>query len=401
NISAVNSKVQAVLSTSGIYVEFVFTDSRGVKVRKILNMYNLSSSGVTYSFEKCTQLKYFNINSQILSDFKKDIRKFVATSLFTFIITTDKKLYVIDEERIIDAVTFENDGKGWTDKDSLIYMNPESDQELYYLNDNAYLQNILDIAETPNGIYISDKYGLYELQTNKNLICRMEIEDNQELIAYLPHSNRTFTEGKVIILMDNSKRDFVYHTYLNDYSKKLISTERLRYNYLDLFNSNNYQLYKEDKVDYESDKPIIDFKATLYCTFIDKMSVIYNTSNNDYITVDKTTYSEVKKLNPQKYIVLTNKYGFIKYDNLLDIPSTNNSRVATINEIKTLRFVHNKGDNLTYEDVIKTIRGLLDKALEERTNDLSTINSDSFEYKTNNQHLDPNMKWYTGNTTAN
>lgn len=364
NLNPTTSKIDVIKSAAGIFIAFEISDGTD-SVSLIMFVNNLIKTGISYNFKVQTILNLFNNDTYNSSTYNEGFKKLVSTSLFNFLISKNNKLYIIDEKRIVKALKFTETAKGWTDKDSVLYMNPETNQEEYYLCDNAYLQSVQDIFETPNGIFISDNEGVYLLEASKNLVCEYFVSNNSKVIKYLPIYNRDGTIGSLYVdndyTVNNNKK---YSIYTNNYATKRISSKKLRYKYLDLF-KNDYQLFENENTEYDEERPIIDFKATLYCSFVDHLSPIYNINALNNISYTHfETYGEIKD-SASKYTLSTNKYGFLKYDNYLTLDKSNLNKISDINEVKRIKISHSANDNVTYREVIENIHAIIAKEYED------------------------------------
>jgi hypothetical protein len=364
-INATSSELNVCKMISGIYVSVKLSNASN-HIELVYHVNKLTKTGISYDFEVQTILQELNLSTQVTSNYEHGIKKIISTSLLDFIISEDDKLYVIDEERIVKAISFKYvENAGYTDKDSVLYMNPENNQDEYYLVDNAYLQNVQDVVETPNGIYIIDKYGIYNLESTKNLKCVLNVDTNCRIIKYLKDYNKTGTAGAAIVdSKTNATVNKIYNVYRNDYLLKDISTKKLRYNYIDLFDDKKYQLFTTADAEYEDNIPIIEFKSVLYCSFVDHLSPIYNT-----IATNKIVYSNDISLqsipNAQRYTIAPNKYGFIKYDNILTLDDNKINRISDINEVKKIKIIHNATDTYTLNDALDAITEIINKCKEE------------------------------------
>lgn len=392
NLNPVKSTVDAIKSAAGIYVSATFINNANESVNFVVSLSNLIENDRNYTFKNQKILKEYNKNTNVSNTYTHGVKKLISTNLLDFIISTDNKLYIIDEERITKAIQFTDLENGfWSDKDSPIYMEPESNQDQYYISDNAYLQNVYDIADTPNGIIISDEKGIYKLNPDKNLDCILFVGDNTRLITYLPIFDENGLKGAALTENINAVTK-VYNIYTYDYSNKNLSNEHLRYKYIDLFKS-DYQKYIDDDTEYSSDKPIINFKCELYVTLIDHLSVIYNPEGIYNISyINNLPLSTIKSFNPEMFTLTTNKYGFKKYVNILSLDNNTSNQVSDINELKRIRIVHKKDDGVTFNELYEAIMKLVKKQYLDTISDETVISR--FAYTTHNA-IDPAWKQYT------
>lgn len=394
NLNPTKSKVDAIKSASGIYVSATFINNANETVNFVVSLSNLIENDRNYIFKNQNILNEYNKITNILDTYTRGVKKLISTNLLDFIISSDNKLFIIDEERITKAIQFTDLGNGfWSDTDSPIYMEPESNQDQYYISDNAYLQNVYDIVDTPNGIIISDEKGIYKLNPDKNLDCVLFVGDNTRLITYLPTFDRDGLKGAALTENINAITK-IYNIYTYDYSNKNLSNEHLRYKYIDLFKS-DYQKYIDDDTEYSSDKPIINFKCDLYVTLIDHLSVIYNPESIYNIRyINNLPLSTIKSFNPEMFTLTTNKYGFKKYVNILSLDNNTSNQVSDINELKRIRIVHKKDDGVTFDELYETIMKLVRKQYIDIISDETIISR--FAYTAHNR-IDPAWKQYTKN----
>lgn len=359
NLGATKSKLNVCETISGVYASLkLINNDNSVDLVYFIN--KLTKTGISYNFEIQRILQELNLKSNISNNYVNGVKKIISTSLLDFIISEDNKLYVIDEERIVKAISFDLiENLGYTDKNSVIYMKSENNQDEYYLVDNAYLQNVQDVVETPNGIFIIDDHGIYALESTKNLKCVLNVDSNNKIVKYLKDYNKTGTAGAAIVdAKTDSSINKIYNVYRNDYLLKDISTKKLRYNYIDLFDNEKYQLFTTVDAEYKADIPIIEFTSILYCSFVDHLSPIYNT-----VATNKIVYSNDIALQDiptaQSYVLSSNKYGFIKYDNILSFDDDKLNRISDINEVKKIKIIHNASDSYTLNDALDAITELI------------------------------------------
>ena len=399
-----NSEIMGFSDMSGIYLGLNYRNDSNGNVSFIIHLSSLSVVGISYVFSTSNLLSVFNKSNSATSNLAYKIKKFVKTRLFNFLITDTEQLYIFDESRIVKAITFEEvPDKGWTDKNSVIYMKPDKNQEEYYLVNNAYLQNVLDVIDTPNGIVISDRKGIYILEESKNLVCKLYMDEDAQVIKYLPSMDMYGRFGGVITVENPSDTILKYGIYKNDYLLKEYSGNKLRYEYIDLFTS-DYQLYDSDVEEYDTETPIIDFHAILYISFVDHLSILYNNTGTYNIhTSNGLTYGQLNDPTyiGKKYTISTNKYGFIKYDNILDI-DTSKSRISDINSIKKFKIIHRPNDSFTYQDAIDTIHAMIQKEYEKYKNDLVYVKgSKKYKANTNEDEALNNIKYRENNKLYN
>lgn len=362
--------------TTGIYIGANYIGESS-SVPFILHCNNLVISGISYLFTENNILSVYNKNNKSTSALNLKISKMINTKLFNFLILENNELFIFDEKRIVKAISFEYvENKGWSDKNSVLYMKPDANQDEYFLIDNAYLQKVIDVVDTPNGVIIVDKDGIYSLDESKNITCRLFFENNSELVKYLPSFDKYGRSGVAISIDDKTSPIHKYSIFKNDYLLKEYSGNKIRYEYLDLFTS-NYQLYDENVETYNEELPIVDFHSILYISFVDHLSVLYNSTGDTNISEDESlTYSLLfnPDYNTQKYCISPNKYGFIKYDNILSL-NTSESRISDINLIKKFKIIHKADSDFTYQDALDNIHEMIKKEYEKFKSDPVYINS--------------------------
>ena len=401
NINPVDSELFGFSDATGLYIGANYIGESS-NHSFIINANKLVISGISYLFTENSLLTVFNKLNNNTSDLRNKIKKMIKTRLFNFLILENNELFVFDEQRITKAITFEEvENKGWTDKNSILYMKPESNQDEYYLIDNAYLQNVKDVVDTPNGVIIIDKEGLYTVDESKNITCRLFFDNNSEVLTYLPSFDKYGRSGILISIDDKTAAIKKYSIYKNDYVLKEYSGNKLRYEYLDLFTS-DYQLYDENIDKYDEELPVIDFHSILYISFVDHLSVLYNTIEDNNISYDEaSTYSVIQnpEYNAQKYCISPNKYGFVKYDNILSLDKSE-SRVSDINAIKKLKIIHKADDTFTYQDAVDTIHEIVRKEYEKFRSDMVYIKG-PVTYESNNSEFEPFKHIEYGTYTPN
>src|SRR5574344_711005 len=360
---------------NGVSVIVSYKKASG-KFTNIVNFNGLTYTGTDIEFTTIKLLDYFNTTTRTTESFTKYIQSVKHTSLFDFGITDDNKLVVFDNMYIYDAITFteeyedvkttdsngtvviEHRKLGYSTKNSLLYMSPESNESEYYNSDSIFLCNVFDVVETKSGIYIYDKHGVYELFNNKNLKTRFYSEDGKITTSI---SNVGNLYGIIICKSDNMTSVF-YHSY-DVYD----STEnKLRYKYTDLYNG-KWQTFKTANDTYDSTLKIIEFSGVLYVSIIDRMSSMYNTNGLHNITYKTDIpYSEIDpyishpydfNINTQtitknvpitKFVFTVNKYGITNYHGFETLEDVKN--ISDINSIKSFILIHKPSDGLTFDD---------------------------------------------------
>lgn len=362
-------------SETGIFIHLNYESEINGKKTVILSVRDLKINKSNYIFKHTDILKKYNKTTNISYSLTDVVKKIVSTSLLTFGITDDNKLLIIDDNYIIEALNFvpvEENGeiKGYSDKDSVLYMKPVEGEDELYLIDKPYLQDVKAIYQSFKGnIYILDGKGVYELTTTKNLVCKFWTD------------NSTFTDivvNKVTEAYIVSEKDGKQNIFCHNFDYDDSSSKKLRHKYFDLING-DYEKYDPDNdySNYSTDETVmIDFKAKLYCTLIDKMSSIYNSKDtfNMYYTNNAYTFNDVNPAKPHnidivvngqsvtknitinKFTLSTNKYGFINY---FGFTLLNTSNLSDINDENLYVLIHKSGDNLSIADYREVIYRLI------------------------------------------
>ena len=400
SFNAVSSKLEAVSTVAGIYLSATYTNANGESKNYVICLNNCVQTSHEYNFETMKVLKALNMDTNVESPYTKGVYKLVDSNLFTFIISEDHQLYVVNNDNIVKAVRFNAVEEGmYTDKNSLIYMRPEENQDQYYLQDNAYLQNVLDIQNTENGVLIIDEKGIYLLNIDKNLDCLLFVGDNDHVVRYLSYYAGDGSCGAALVKSDGANSSDIYSIYKNDYTNKDISKQRLRYNYIDLFKT-EYQLYTTDDAEYDPSKPIIDFKANFYVTLVDHMSNLFNPKSETNkqarsIEYDSSawTFSDFKANigADNKILISPNKYGFKKYVDIITLNDNVQNYISDINETKRIRIVHHKDDKLSFNEVYELILRMVKEEYFEMIKDTKIISR--YEYVTGSNSDDVVKNW--------
>lgn len=373
-------------SQTGLFILMNYNSVTNGKKSVLVVARDLTINTSRFVFEHVNVLKKYNYNTNLSTNLLEYIEKIIPTSMFTFGITSENKLLIIDDNNIVDAVSFspvEEGGvvKGYTDKHSMLYMLPIDGENEYYKTDKPYFQNVKNVYQSYKGnIFILDGKGVYELTSNKNLVCKFWTNDETFTGTIV---NRTIDSFLVSTTTDN-KYNIFHHEFSNDES----STKKLRHKYHDLVNG-NYTRFdpNKDYSDYEmgENEIIIDFSAKLYCTLVDKLSLMYNSKdiNNMVYTNTEFTFNDInpsvehnltisvdgtaviKNIPISKFTLSTNKYGFINYHGFTLL---NTSNLSDINNENLYVLVHKTGDNLTIADYREVIYRLI-KELTIKEND--------------------------------
>ena len=186
NLSATKSTIENVSTTEGIYVYAKYSGATNAEsVVYCLNGFTVD--GNTYNFKNVYMPKFYNVKTKTSQEYTtpSPIKTIKNTNIFNFVITEDGKLYIIDEERIVNAVTFEEvSGSGWTDKNSVLRLKREKNESEYFDKNNAYLQDVITVGNGLDGIHIIDKKGIYKLSPTKELESLYYVsESNSEIFS--------------------------------------------------------------------------------------------------------------------------------------------------------------------------------------------------------------------------
>lgn len=369
------TEMNIIRSETGLFIHINSNSTTNGSLTTIVSARNLNINVSTFTFKDIEIIKKYDVKTKLSYQLTDIIKKIIPTSLLTFGISEENKLFIIDDKYILEALNFESveengEIKGFTDKHSILYMKPIEGEQEYYLTDKPYLQNVKAIYESYKGnIYILDGKGVYELTTSKNLICKFWTDE--ELFTDVVVNRAT---DAYIISSKNGKQNIFHQVFDIDES----STKKLRHKYFDLVNG-DYLRYdpEEDYSNFKMDEDdvMIDFKAILYCTLIDRMSSLYNSkdTNNMYYT-DRYVFNDINPVKPHnvnieingenvmrnipitKFSLSTNKYGFVNYYGFTLLDTSN---LSNINDENLYVLVHKTGDNLTINDYRQVIYKLI------------------------------------------
>lgn len=358
NLSATKSTIENVSATEGIYVYAKYSGNSDAE-SVVYCLSGFTVDGNTYNFKNVYMPKFYNVKTKTSQEYTtpSPIKTIKNTNIFNLAITEDGKLYIIDEERIVNAITFEEvSGSGWTDKNSILRLKREKNESEYFDKNNAYLQDVITVGNGLDGIHIIDKKGIYKLSPTKELESLYYVsERNSEIFNSIkgPYD----VEYALVHINDAIKKYFYVRT-VPYYSK--VNNEKLKTKYIDLF-SNEYQLFDEPDTQYKADLSIIEFKALLYVSFVDHLSSLYNTAKTTFIQ-----YNKVKDLasvtgngNYVSYTLAPNKYGFIRND-LMDIADQNSKiNASDINSVKRSTIIKRPNDGVTYDSALESIHNMV------------------------------------------
>lgn len=358
NLSATKSTIENVSATEGIYVYAKYSGASNAE-SVVYCLSGFTVDGNTYNFKNVYMPKFYNVKTKTSQEYTtpSPIKTIKNTNIFNFAITEDGKLYIIDEERIVNAVTFEEVvGSGWTDKNSILRLKREKNESEYFDKNNAYLQDVITVGNGLDGIHIIDKKGIYKLSPTKELESLYYVsERNSEIFDSIkgPYN----VEYALVHINDTIKKYFYVRT-VPYYSK--VNNEKLKTKYIDLF-SNEYQLFDEPDTQYKADLSIIEFKALLYVSFVDHLSSLYNTAKTTFIQ-----YNKVKDIasvagngDYVSYTLTPNKYGFIRND-LMDTTDQNSKiNVSDINTVKRNTIIKRPNDGVTFDSALESIHNMV------------------------------------------
>ena len=358
NLSATKSTIENVSATEGIYVYAKYSGASNAE-SVVYCLSGFIVDGNTYNFKNVYMPKFYNVKTKTSQEYTtpSPIKTIKNTNIFNFAITEDGKLYIIDEERIVNAVTFEEVvGSGWTDKNSILRLKREKNESEYFDKNDAYLQDVITVGNGLDGIHIIDKKGIYKLSPTKELESLYYVsERNSEIFDSIkgPYN----VEYALVHINDTIKKYFYVRT-VPYYSK--VHNEKLKTKYIDLF-SNEYQLFDEPDTQYKADLSIIEFKALLYVSFVDHLSSLYNTAKTTFIQ-----YNKVKDLvsvtgngDYVSYTLTPNKYGFIRND-LMDTSDQNSKiNVSDINTVKRSTIIKRPNDGVTFNSALESIHNMV------------------------------------------
>lgn len=388
--NATATKVQLINTVVG---QFVLVKVIGAteNLSALFNLRDLSITNKNYTYSTFNQIVLFDpVEQQEITDTSVVFDRIYDTSLGSFAITDDNKLYCFDDTYAIKAnttreitqtittgseeeenLTTETKSLGFDDDKSFIKLDSSERYDgLYYSVNNPYLNKVLGVFETATGIYICDELGVYELTSDLTLKTKYYTSKDK----FVGYSRDISVNKNTIFIANNESVTDIYS--MNDIIKEDSST-KLRYNYVDLF-TGNYTKYSDSITSYDYDtelgaeKPLIKFNAKLYVSLIDVTGALYNTfSSENIIKYSDTKYafgdidpetthsvnfnvdvtSEDGSVNKQvvektvetkMFILHTNKYGFINYEgfdaaNLTsdNISDTNTNKVIKINRRST------------------------------------------------------------------
>ena len=396
-INCVSGKIFAIHKIdNSIIIALTYKSASDNEISSVIKFSDFTIDNRDIAFNSIEVLKKFNISNKEFSSFSDVITKVVSTSLFDFAITNENKLLIIDDKYVIDALTFTKETKevqvtdskgnttievqdlGYSDKNSVLFMRPDVNESQYYNSNEIFLQNVFDVFENQDRVYICDKYGIYELQPNKNLKNRFYSQNGKiyNIVSNIVNQNVSYG-----LLYCKSSDDTSVSIFKHNYEVKEVSDEKLRYNYIDLHNS-DWQVFDPENLVYDPNKKIIEMNGIIYVSIIDRMSSLFNTNKNINYSIGFNTFEDVdpnivhtnqfiidgnnvvKEVPVVKFNFTVNKYGIVNYYGFQLKDGIKN--VSDINELKSYILIHKPTDGLTLNDYRKVIiNKLKEEALED------------------------------------
>ena len=251
-----SSKLKAINTSYGINVVYTENDIES----QVATLKTIKILGNIATFNEVTKLQVYDYVNGTFENEILNISKLVHTSLFNFVITADKKLYIIDDARIVNPLHFiekrdeEGNLLGYSDESGMFFMPPEDNEESLFVSDNPYLQNVVDVCETSDGVYIFDEDAIYILNSDKSLKA-VFYTDNARLTHFVQHCTNDDSYGLISCVNDS---EIISTFYKLDYTKQYIPSKKLKNTYVDLF-SQNYELAKDDYSENNFDNIVVDF----------------------------------------------------------------------------------------------------------------------------------------------
>lgn len=341
-----------------------------------------------------TSLVFKNINTVKIYDYinknEKEsdiiINKVYDTIFGTFIIDSNKDLYIYNGLNILKASVLTEtkpDSGKYTDNDSVLYLYDEETKDSTYNSKKSVLSDIISIETTPIGIFIVTPKAIYEVFSNKSFVTKYYINDsNEEITSVL--SDETNSRFLIFTKQDNVSH-IISQKFLID-----IPNEKLRYEYLDLYNGRyifkkDFDLLPEGKYTEEKYGPIINFKADMHISIVDLIGGLYSSyiSTEDVIKYETSKFKDVDPLKQHlidfningesiqkdihiiEFRLKTNKYGFLHYEGF-KLRNGSDKQISSINDKKNYIFIHR---NDTDKDIpLSTYRNEIMKMLKTSSN---------------------------------
>ena len=396
-INCVSGKIFAIQKVDkSIIIALTYKSASDNEISSVIKFSDFTIDNRDIAFNSIEVLKKFNIVNKEFSSFSDVITKVISTSLFDFAITNENKLLIIDDKYVIDALTFTKETKevqvtdskgnttievqdlGYSDKNSVLFMRPDVNESQYYNSNEIFLQNVFDVFENQDRVYICDKYGIYELLPNKNLKNRFYSQGGKiyNIVANIVKQNVSYG-----LLYCKSSDDTSVSVFKHNYEVKDVSDEKLRYNYIDLHNS-DWQIFDPENLVYDPNKKIIEMNGIIYVSIVDRMSSLFNTNKNINYSTSLNVFEDidpnivhtnqfvvdgnnvVKEVPVVKFNFTVIKYGVVNYYGSQLKDGIKN--VSDINELKSYILIHKPTDGLTLKDYRKVIiNKLKEEALED------------------------------------
>ena len=307
-INCISGKIFAIQKVDkSIIIALTYKSASDNEISSVIKFSDFIIDNRDITFNSIEVLKKFNIVNKEFVSFSDVIAKVISTSLFDFAITNENKLLIIDDKYIIDALTFTKETKevqvtdshgttsievqdlGYSDKNSVLFMRPDVNESQYYNSNEIFLQNVFDVFENQDRVYICDKYGIYELQPNKNLKNRFYSQNGKiyNVVANIVNQNVSYG-----LLYCKSSDDTSISIFKHNYEVKEVSDEKLRYNYIDLHNS-DWQVFDPENLVYDSNKKIIEMNGIIYVSIVDRMSSLFNTTKNINYSTSLNVFEDI------------------------------------------------------------------------------------------------------------
>lgn len=424
----VSTNIQIIKTPVGIFALVKVNGTSG-NVSYIYNLRDLVINSKSYVYNRFEYLKLFDpkLNSEY-NDYSVIINKIVDTSIGSFGIDENNRLYVFDDTYIIKAITTnevfsdkegeESVSLGFDDQYSFIKLDSkERISGQYFKNSTPFLNDIIDIFENATGIFIIDKYGIYQLTSDLTL--RTRYYDKTSNITDISRDEYVKTRILFTSVKDNEDEQYTNIFEMSDVIKEN-TDEKIRYKYFDLFNGKYIKYDSESMLtsDYEydydtdggNDNPLVKFNGSLYVSLLDVTGSIYNTykNPNDVISYknNKYTFGEIDPIiehnvkfvvdnvqadgsiikseinrtpNTYQFKLEANRYGFLNYEDF-NVENVDYENISNVNDIKKYKFVHTSKDtDISFNDCRTQIENLLKKEIEENIDDTTSINEKSIK----------------------
>ena len=424
-----STNIQIIKTPIGIFTLVKVNGASG-NVSYIYNLRDLVIDSKSYVYNRFEYLKLFDpkLNSEYNS-YEIVINKIVDTSIGSFGIDENNKLYVFDDTYIIKAITTnevfsdkegeESVSLGFDDQYSFIKLDPkERISGQYFKTSTPFLNDIIDVFENATGIFIIDKYGIYQLTSDLTL--RTRYYDKTSNITDISRDEYVKSRTLFTSVKDGEDEQYTNIFEMSDVIKEN-TDEKIRYKYFDLFNGKYIkydsespeQLYEYDyDTDGGNDNPLIKFNGSLYVSLLDVTGSIYNTykNPNDIISYknNKYTFGEIDPIiehnvkfvvdnvqadgsiikseinrtpNTYQFKLEANKYGFLNYEGF-NVENIDYENISNVNDIKKYKFAHTSKDtDISFNDCRTQIENLLKKEIEENIDDTTLSNGYSTEMK--------------------